>query len=1487
MPKEMPEKCETLEELRWAPGVADCDLMMYLRAARSMAAFAGMCDGGSAEDGCVAASRDDTTINALELLHESNYDTGKALQALVKNPIPKPLDKKWSEEEQKRFVNGLRKYGKNFFKIRRDMLAHKETADLVEFYYLWKKTPQAATTRPHRRHRRQCVLRRVRTSSSTGNANNKTNLNVTQNNNDYMDDESGSDDEESDDSDSITVGHMCSNCLATASKEWHNTNTNPVVVSAGKENTMLCNECKIYQKKFGELPKPQTPLPQPQQQQTPTTPLNVANQTQTPQSLPSPTATAQQSVQFLFKPVKNEDEVLSGGGAVSAHGGAGSPITNGKHTMRTRGSKNKNSSGGVGKDLLRNNSSKSSEPNSPESRVVDSAIIGKCDDKNNNSDTNDSVGGKKRTLSEMTESDEMDGDMTAKQQRKAAASTTSGDDNLQEAVTTDVSTDNQTVSSNDDNSSNSANNSTDDQNVDNMSLSPKSPSNPVSVKVEEKDNNKIVDNNNNNSNDNSNSNDKVADCIAQPLSATPLLLLPPTAGAPATTAAAIVGGGGDDEDDSGDGGVQHKEIEDNKSNIKLIGETTAIDKTTTTTTSVDKLPVHRTESPPPSAAATLESKSLADQPQQLITPKLEPPSSPKSPNYSISSLTSLHPSGSLSSTNQKPLTTATMTSPLMKIKEEIMPFAKSPPQIMNPIVSEPSDRMHGVVDHMFPFIGSQSMGPMHHHSRSSQMISSPMNRMAEISSNEINKESSSSSSMASMTSSHHSTRDDNSYHSSSHHHHHHHKSSHKERTPSSSPLKHSSSFSPLISSAASDLPNFTANSSTTTTTTTAAAMSSLQTSSASSEPLFHNSYLMAQSEQRLPPVTASQPMPANHFMGIPGQPGLASQLSPHLLPPSMHPMAGIPGMSPYFPTSWSPYGARGVPSPFGFAGSPFHPQLMAPGGQMPGQHSHHTHSMREMTVSKSVKSPITSQASRVSHSPSQYTPVPSNMSKHDMNAHHGLGGASGGGGGGGRDRDMDRHDNRHHRGERDHSHEDEEVEATTPMISRGPSPEPKIEDSECHRSQSAIFLRHWNRGDYNSCARTDLTFKPVPDSSLARKREERARKAAEKEREEQKKLAAEKALSLEMKSGMGGHSGLDNTHMSPLGRHTPRNYTDTPALRQLSEYARPHAAFSPVFPHPSHGLMGSTPNPLAMHSAGGGPPGMDPILQYQIASGLYGNSRERMEAEEREKRERILIEKQREIKEMEMKSRMASQGSATPIPSASNLLEPHWLELQRRYGSQLSNIPTSQAQGGGSPFVFYPPGDGRPTAEQLNALSASDRMQADRLALASADPLYRLQMAGLSQELHSHAHNHAHAHQHTHLHVHPGGHPDPVSAAAAIGHPQSQYDPQIHGNHPLMPQSSTFPSRPPSILQQRNEMQSSAAAAMFRPSSFDEQLVAHQLSAQALHHEQLQRQLIMERERMVAEHLRAAAVAGSQMAGHPHVSQLAQLEADFLRKFYY
>lgn len=83
--------------------------------------------------------------------------------------MAKGIEKKWTDDEQKRFVKGLRQYGKNFFKIKTELLAHKETNELVEFYYLWKKTPQAANQRPHRRHRRGSSMRRNRSNNNPNN----------------------------------------------------------------------------------------------------------------------------------------------------------------------------------------------------------------------------------------------------------------------------------------------------------------------------------------------------------------------------------------------------------------------------------------------------------------------------------------------------------------------------------------------------------------------------------------------------------------------------------------------------------------------------------------------------------------------------------------------------------------------------------------------------------------------------------------------------------------------------------------------------------------------------------------------------------------------------------------------------------------------------------------------------------------------------------------------------------------------------------------------------------------------------------------------------------------------------------------------------------------------------------------------------------------------------------------------------------------------
>ncbi|XP_051933293.1 arginine-glutamic acid dipeptide repeats protein isoform X2 [Hippocampus zosterae] len=228
------------EELMWTPGVNDCDLLMYLRAARSMAAFAGMCDGGSTEDGCLAASRDDTTLNALNMLHASHYDAAKALQRLVKKPLPRLIEKCWSEDDVKRFIKGLRQYGKNFFRIRKDFLPSKKTGELITFYYHWKKTPEAAGTRAYRQQRRQPSSRKAKTRSAAAP--------VSAPSRNYSVDASSASEDELDSEDSEQEVKSCSHCSTTRSKDWH---------QGGRYNPLLCTTCRTYENKHGCLPPAQ------------------------------------------------------------------------------------------------------------------------------------------------------------------------------------------------------------------------------------------------------------------------------------------------------------------------------------------------------------------------------------------------------------------------------------------------------------------------------------------------------------------------------------------------------------------------------------------------------------------------------------------------------------------------------------------------------------------------------------------------------------------------------------------------------------------------------------------------------------------------------------------------------------------------------------------------------------------------------------------------------------------------------------------------------------------------------------------------------------------------------------------------------------------------------------------------------------------------------------------------------------------------------
>uniref|UniRef100_A0A8D0NXC3 SANT domain-containing protein n=1 Tax=Sus scrofa TaxID=9823 RepID=A0A8D0NXC3_PIG len=172
---------------------------------------------------------------------------------------------------------GLRQYGKNFFRIRKELLPNKETGELITFYYYWKKTPEAASSRAHRRHRRQAVFRRIKTRTASTPVNTPSRPPSSE----FLDLSSASEDDfDSEDSEQELKGYACRHCFTTTSKDWHH---------GGRENILLCTDCRIHFKKYGELPPIEKPVDPPP---------------------------------FMFKPVKEEEDGLSG-----------------KHSMRTRRSR--------------------------------------------------------------------------------------------------------------------------------------------------------------------------------------------------------------------------------------------------------------------------------------------------------------------------------------------------------------------------------------------------------------------------------------------------------------------------------------------------------------------------------------------------------------------------------------------------------------------------------------------------------------------------------------------------------------------------------------------------------------------------------------------------------------------------------------------------------------------------------------------------------------------------------------------------------------------------------------------------------------------------------------------------------------------------------------------------------------------------------------------------------------------------------------------
>ncbi|XP_038048508.1 mesoderm induction early response protein 1-like [Patiria miniata] len=83
--------------------------------------------------------RDDE--RSLYILLQCGHNVDEALRR-HRMQIAPPMDEMslWSEEECRNFESGLRAYGKNFHLIQQNKVRTRSVGELVQFYYLWKKT---------------------------------------------------------------------------------------------------------------------------------------------------------------------------------------------------------------------------------------------------------------------------------------------------------------------------------------------------------------------------------------------------------------------------------------------------------------------------------------------------------------------------------------------------------------------------------------------------------------------------------------------------------------------------------------------------------------------------------------------------------------------------------------------------------------------------------------------------------------------------------------------------------------------------------------------------------------------------------------------------------------------------------------------------------------------------------------------------------------------------------------------------------------------------------------------------------------------------------------------------------------------------------------------------------------------------------------------------------------------------------------------------
>ena len=207
------------DTLQWQPNMSQDDLQLkrFIDLAKS----------------CAIPLGSHTEETALKMLMESNGEVHVAVLKLLQSP-DNSFHKRWSQNEMEYFLKGLEQYGKDFYRISKD-IPNKSSGDCVQLYYFWKKLcNEYKTTHLPLQSLYASTSHNNNNNNINTNNNNNNNNNSTNNNNNFYDYVNNNINNNIIISNNISINNNINNN--------HNNNSNNSPIQNGNQITMAINQ---------------------------------------------------------------------------------------------------------------------------------------------------------------------------------------------------------------------------------------------------------------------------------------------------------------------------------------------------------------------------------------------------------------------------------------------------------------------------------------------------------------------------------------------------------------------------------------------------------------------------------------------------------------------------------------------------------------------------------------------------------------------------------------------------------------------------------------------------------------------------------------------------------------------------------------------------------------------------------------------------------------------------------------------------------------------------------------------------------------------------------------------------------------------------------------------------------------------------------------------------------------------------------------------